>query len=138
MATEMAPPGGDLSYQANADLTAKQYYIVELLSTEKVDVCNSAGDVGFGVLQNDPASGQAAQVRSHFGSKSKVVSDGSGHRHRRGRLGRHQLDRQGDQEDHRQGLGARRGRRPLKRRWHDHHRPAPARFPGCIGGVREG
>lgn len=78
MATEMAPPGGDLSYQANADLTAKQYYIVELLSTEKVDVCNNAGDVGFGVLQNDPAALQAAQVRVHPGSKTKVVSDGSG------------------------------------------------------------
>lgn len=76
MATEMAPPGGDLSYQANADLTAKQYYCVELLSTEKVDVCNSAADVAFGVLQNDPAANQAAQVR--VGGKSKVVSDGSG------------------------------------------------------------
>lgn len=77
MATEMAPPGGDLSYQANADLTAKQYYCVELLSTEKVDVCNATTDVAFGVLQNDPASGQAAQVRVHPGSKTKVVSDGS-------------------------------------------------------------
>lgn len=78
MATEMAPPGGDLSYQANADLTAKQYFCVELLNTEKVDVCNAATDIAFGILQNDPAANQAAQVRVHPGSKSKVVSDGSG------------------------------------------------------------
>lgn len=78
MATEMAPVGGDLSYQANADLSAKQYYILELLNTEKVDVCNSAGDVGFGVLQNKPKSGEAAAVRVALGSKTKIVSDGSG------------------------------------------------------------
>lgn len=78
MATEMAPPGGDLSYMANADLKAKQYYFVELLSTEKVDVCNGATDVAFGVLQNDPDISQAAQVRVADGYKTKIVSDGSG------------------------------------------------------------
>lgn len=78
MATEIAPHGGDLSYQANADLSAKQYYFLELLSTEKVDVCNSASDLAFAVLQNKPKSGEAAQVRVAPGSKTKVVSDGSG------------------------------------------------------------
>jgi hypothetical protein len=63
---------------ANADLRTKQYYCVELLSTEKVDVCNNAGDIAIGVLQNKPAAGQAAAVRTAQNSKSKVVSDGSG------------------------------------------------------------
>jgi hypothetical protein len=78
MATEQAPAGGDQSYQSNADLRLKQYYILELLSTGKVDVCNATGDVGFGVLQNKPNTNEAARVRLHFGSKTKVVSDGSG------------------------------------------------------------
>lgn len=78
MAVEQAPVGGDATYEAGADLSSNQYYILELTTAQKVTVCNNAADVGFGVLQNDPTSGQAAQVRVAQGSISKVVSDGSG------------------------------------------------------------
>lgn len=78
MAWEQAPVGGDATYEAGADLSAKQYYLVEEANTGKVSVCNAAGDVAIGILQNEPASGQEAQVRIAPGSVSKCVSDGSG------------------------------------------------------------
>lgn len=78
MANEQAPIGGDATYEAGADLSGKQYYIVELANTGKVTVCDAASDVGIGVLQNKPKAGEAAQVRLTPGSLSKVVSDGSG------------------------------------------------------------
>lgn len=78
MAWDQAPVGGDPTYEAGADLRTKQYYIVEEATTGKVTVCDNAGDVGFGVLQNDPNTGEEAVVRIAAGSYSKVVSDGSG------------------------------------------------------------
>lgn len=78
MATEQAPVGGDNSYMANSDLRTKQFYILEMDTNEKVGVCNNAGDVPVGVLQNKPNTSEAAQVRLAQGSKTKVVSDGSG------------------------------------------------------------
>ena len=61
---------------AENDLSAKQYYIVELSAENQVDVCDGATDLPYGVLQNDPDVGQAATVA--IGGKTKVVSDGSG------------------------------------------------------------
>ena len=74
MATEMDV--FSRSYKAAADLSAKQFYIVELTGTDQVNVANATTDTPIGVLQNDPKSGEAATVR-HIGV-SKVVSDGSG------------------------------------------------------------
>lgn len=78
MAWEQAPVGGDATYEAGADLRTKQYYLVEEANTGKVSVCNNAADVAIGVLQNEPNTGEEAQVRTAQGSVSKVVSDGSG------------------------------------------------------------
>ena len=52
-----------ITLQANADLSSKQYYFVELDSDGKVGACNAAIDIPIGVLQNAPdASGKAATV----------------------------------------------------------------------------
>lgn len=66
----------DESYEAGADLSAKQFYLVEQATTGKVSVCNGATDIPVGPLQNKPKSGEQAQVR--LLGLSKVVSDGSG------------------------------------------------------------
>lgn len=67
----------DESYPANGDLSTKQWYGVELLSTGRVDVANAATDRAIGILQTKPALlGRAARIR-HIGV-SNAVSDGSG------------------------------------------------------------
>jgi len=47
---------------AGADLSAKQYYFVKLSADNTVVVCTAATDLPFGVLQNTPASGDAAEI----------------------------------------------------------------------------
>lgn len=49
---------------AGADLSAagNQYKFVELTGDNTVNVCNAATDKPIGVLQNRPASGEAAEV----------------------------------------------------------------------------
>mgnify|MGYP000208368908 CR=1 FL=1 len=52
-----------ISLLANADLSSKQYYFVELDADGKVGSCNASTDIPIGVLQNAPdASGKAATV----------------------------------------------------------------------------
>lgn len=46
---------------ANADLSAKQYYGVKVVSGG-IDVVSAAGGVAVGILQNKPVSGEAAEV----------------------------------------------------------------------------
>lgn len=58
---------------ASADLSAKQYYIVKMSGDNTVTVCAAVTDVPFGVLQNNPASGEQAIVRT-FG-RSKISAD---------------------------------------------------------------
>ncbi len=53
----------DESFESAADHTAKQFFIVKLDSTAKIVLAAAAGDLLLGVLQNDPNTGQAAQVR---------------------------------------------------------------------------
>ena len=49
--------------KASATLAAKQYYAVKLASTAgEVAVCSSGTDVVIGLVQNDPAAGEAADV----------------------------------------------------------------------------
>jgi hypothetical protein len=50
-----------ISLTAAADLSAKQYYFMKVDSNGKAAVCGD-GEKAIGVLQNDPASGQAATV----------------------------------------------------------------------------
>lgn len=51
------------TFKAAADLSANQYYFVELSAAQTVNVCNAITDVAIGVLQNDPnAAGAAATV----------------------------------------------------------------------------
>lgn len=64
----------DESFRADADLSAKQYYFVRIVTGgNRVDVCTAATQIGIGVLQNKPTSGQTGWVRL-FG-KTKVNSD---------------------------------------------------------------
>jgi len=63
-----------ITLQANADLSSKQYYFVELDSDGKVGACNAVTDRPIGVLQNAPdASGKAATVLVM--GVSKISSD---------------------------------------------------------------
>lgn len=51
-----------ISLEAGADLSAKQYYFVKLDNAGKAVVCSGVTDKPVGVLQNNPTSGQAAEV----------------------------------------------------------------------------
>jgi len=71
MATDIQ--GQDISFKAAADLSAKQFYIVELSAANTVNVCDAATDVPLGVLQNKPAAAnRAARVR--ISGVTKVVA----------------------------------------------------------------
>lgn len=61
----------DLSLEAGADLSAKQFYLVKLDSSGRV-VLAGAAERAIGVLQNKPLAGEAAQVRVL--GVSKVIS----------------------------------------------------------------
>lgn len=70
----------DMTFAAGADLSTSQYKFVELNGSStngvpQVTVCNAATDKPLGVLQNNPTSGVAAQVRI-FGA-TKVQGDAS-------------------------------------------------------------
>jgi hypothetical protein len=48
--------------KASADLSTKQYYAVKLSGAGTVTVCAATTDIPIGILQNAPASGDAAAV----------------------------------------------------------------------------
>ncbi len=50
-------------FEAGADLSAKQYFIVKLNSDLEVILADDAADVMVGVLQNAPEEGESAEVR---------------------------------------------------------------------------
>jgi hypothetical protein len=52
-----------LGRPANADLSAKQYLFVKIVTGSKVDVCSAATDVPCGVLVDKPKSGDTSQVQ---------------------------------------------------------------------------
>lgn len=60
---------------AGEAMTDKQYYIVQLDATGKIEVAEGATDLIVGVLQNKPASGAAALYR--FGGTTKVIAGGA-------------------------------------------------------------
>lgn len=49
-------------FTASADLSAKQYYAVKISGALTVTVCAAVTDIPIGILQNAPASGQAAEI----------------------------------------------------------------------------
>ena len=51
-----------ITRQADADLSAAQYRFVKQTATGTVELCDSAGEIALGVLQNDPEATQAATV----------------------------------------------------------------------------
>ena len=63
------------TFEAGADLSAKQYYFVKLSAANTVNVCSAITDIPIGILQNKPGSGEAATV-CLFGI-SKVSADGT-------------------------------------------------------------
>lgn len=61
----MAEYGKQINYgqaKAENDLSAKQYFFVEISGNDQVDVCDAALDTPFGVLQNKPQSGEECTV----------------------------------------------------------------------------
>jgi hypothetical protein len=73
----------DRSFQAATDLSAKQFYIVSSSAAGVVDLCTaSSGTItvvtrAYGVLQNNPTSGNSALVRRLGLSKCVASSSGS-------------------------------------------------------------
>ncbi len=60
---------------ASEDLSSKKNYIVQLDATGGIEVGEGATDLLVGVLQNKPASGEAALYR--FGGTAKVIAGGT-------------------------------------------------------------
>ena len=75
MATQAVPL--EVSALAGADLTAKQFFLVKLSTSADDTVLLGAAntDVVFGVLNNKPNTGQAAEVQ--IAGVAKVVSGAS-------------------------------------------------------------
>lgn len=65
----------DLTFTAENTFAAKQYYAAELSAEGQVDVPDATSDLVIGVIQNNPAAGQAASVRVY--GATKWVSDGT-------------------------------------------------------------
>jgi hypothetical protein len=63
------------SREAGEAMTDKQHYIVQLDSTGKIEVAESATDFIVGVLQNTPAAGEQAVYA--FGGVAKVKAGGT-------------------------------------------------------------
>jgi hypothetical protein len=63
------------SLECSEDLSAKQYFIVQLDANGKLEVAEGATDFIVGVLQNTPESGQMATYR--FLGTSKVKAGGT-------------------------------------------------------------
>lgn len=70
--------GSHFSREAGADLSAKQYYLVKINSSNKAVLAAAATDVIAGVLENAPASGETADIRARNGcGTGKVVAGGN-------------------------------------------------------------
>ena len=66
---------GEKTKLASEDLSAKQYYIMQMDSSGDMEIGEGATDLLLGVLQDKPESGQAGTYR-HTGT-SKVVASGA-------------------------------------------------------------
>jgi len=64
MANKVYVETGTKTFEAENDLSAKQYYLVELgTSAGQVDVPDANTDIPIGVLRNDPKAQENASVR---------------------------------------------------------------------------
>ena len=61
----------DTTYNAAADLSSKQYYIMKISAALNVNVATSRTDISLGILQNEPTANEAAVVRVLGTSKAK-------------------------------------------------------------------
>ena len=57
----MEIPGLMATFEAAASLSAKQYCVMKISASQKVNVCGD-GEAGIGILQNDPELGQEASL----------------------------------------------------------------------------
>jgi len=57
---------------ASADLSSSQYYVVKFSGANTVALCDTAGEVAAGVLDNAPASGGVAKVIALGPAKVKL------------------------------------------------------------------
>ncbi len=57
----MEIPGVLAPFEAAANLSAKQYYVMKISASQKVNICGD-GESGVGILQNDPELGQEASL----------------------------------------------------------------------------
>ena len=64
---------GEKTKLASEDLSAKQFYIVQMDSSGDMEVAEGATDLLLGVLQDKPESGQAGTYR-HTGTTKVVAS----------------------------------------------------------------
>jgi hypothetical protein len=62
-------PGG---LKAAASLATKQFYCVKVTADNSVNLCTADGEFVFGILQNKPGSGDAAEVWPVGISKAQV------------------------------------------------------------------
>jgi hypothetical protein len=67
-------PGG---FKAAADLSAKQFYCVEITAADTVNVCNAATDPTIGILQNKPVADEACEIAGAPGSIGKGICAGA-------------------------------------------------------------
>lgn len=74
MATQ-SHPVLDLSREAAADLSGKQYFAVKL-SAALMALCGAVTDTAFGILQDKPKQNESGRVRVQ--GTSLAVTDGSG------------------------------------------------------------
>jgi hypothetical protein len=62
-------------FTASTDLSTKQFHFVKMSGNKQVTVCAAITDKPIGILQNNPAAGEAAVVAIR--GTSKVVADGT-------------------------------------------------------------
>ena len=71
MAYEISPYSLKITLVAGADLSTHQYKFVKMNGSGQAVLCTAVTDVPIGVLQNDPKSGQEAEVVVIGGTKIK-------------------------------------------------------------------
>ena len=70
-----------LTKEAYNDLSSKQYYAMKLITgttSNLVDCCSAQGERCFGILQNEPTQGLAANV-AVLGTSKAIVSHTAGY-----------------------------------------------------------
>ena len=62
----------DTTYNAAADLSAKQYFVMKISAAKNVNIAISRTDITLGILQNKPTADEGAVVAVLGTSKAKV------------------------------------------------------------------